>query len=366
MRGPEDLPPNGPLRTSVPVPFEFRFFVPTPDPSLPAAELPVDIAVVGAGPCGIAVGAAARKAGLSCVLFDRGPVCASLLDYPPYMSFFSTSEKLEVGGVPFITAEKNPTRKEALAYYRRVAEHFELDIRQYQDVEEIAGELGDFRLITEDRSGDRTTIRARRVVIATGGFHEPNFLDVPGEELPHVSHYYMEAHPFWQQDVVVVGGGNSAVETALELYRGGARVSLVHFGETLDRGVKPWVVPDITNRLEKGEIPVHWRHRIVEIHRRSVTVREETTGEESEIPADWVLAMTGWRADPTMLLELGVPVDPVTGIPAHDPETMETPVPGIHIAGVLAAGHDANKIFIENGRMHGTLIAARARGPQAP
>jgi thioredoxin reductase (NADPH) len=316
----------------------------------------LDLAIVGAGPCGIAAGAAATKAGMSSALLDRGALCASLVDYPPYMVFFSTSERLEIEGVPFPTTTKNPTRLEALVYYRKVAEYFDLDVRLYQDVEMVEREGEAFRLTIRTRAGREEVVRARNVVVATGGFHEPNQLDVPGEDLPKVEHYYTEAHPFWRRDVVVVGGSNSAVEAALELYRAGARVTLVHFLDDFDRGVKPWILPDIRNRVEAGEVAVRWKTRVAEIRPESVLLREEGTGSTEVLPNDHVLALTGWRADPTLLRSLGIPVDPDSGIPAHDPETMETPVPGVFIAGVLAAGHDANKIFIENGRMHGGRI----------
>ena len=193
--------------------------------------------------------------------------------------------------------------------------------------------------------------------MATGGFHVPNFLGIPGENLPKVHHYYREPYPFHDQDVVVVGGGNSAVESALELFRNGARVTLVHFEEKLDRGVKPWVVPDITNRLKNEEIAVHWRSRVAEVKPLSVVLRNEDTGATTRIDNDWVFAMTGWRSDPALLHSLGVLIDAETGIPQHDRATMETNVPGVYIAGVLAAGHNANKIFIENGKWHGGLIA---------
>jgi thioredoxin reductase (NADPH) len=328
-------------------------------------ERPLELAIVGAGPCGIAAGAAARNAGLSTALFDRGPLCDSLVRYPYYMSFFSTPEKLEIEEVPFVTAEKNATRREALVYYRKVAEYFDLPVHQYHDVTGIQGDgEGGFVLTTRDRAGRVGRHRARRVVVATGGFHGPNLLNVPGEDLPKVSHHYREAHPFWRQDVLVVGGANSAVESALELYRAGARVNLVHFEEQFDRGVKPWILPDIENRIESGEVGIWWRHRVEEIRPASVALRSEATGELSEIPNDWVLAMTGWKASPTLLAELGVPVDGDSGIPEHDPETMETPVPGVFIAGVLAAGHDANRIFIENGRWHGRAIVASIEASQ--
>jgi thioredoxin reductase (NADPH) len=317
-----------------------------------------ELVVVGAGPCGIAVGAAAKKAGVSCVLFDKGCVTSSLVSYPYYMTFFSTAHMLEVGGVPFTIPDAKPTRREALAYYRRVVEHWGIDVRQYEEVVHIEGSEGDFTVETRAESGEESVLAAAAVVVATGGFQAPNFLDVPGEELAKVRHYYQEPYPYYDQDVLVVGAGNSAVESALEMFRNGARVSMVHFLDKIDRGVKPWVVPDITNRLEKGEIAMYWKHRVAEIRPRSVVLRAETTGAETEIPNDFVVAMTGWRADHTALRRLGVEIDEETGIPRHDKTTMQTNVAGLYIAGVIAAGHNANKIFIENGREHGGLIVA--------
>ncbi len=319
----------------------------------------VDIAVVGAGPCGLAVGAAAAESDLRTVLFDRGPLCSSIMGYPLYMSFFSTPEKLEIEGLPFVTERNNPTRKEALAYYRGVARYFDLDVRQYQSVEAITPSDHGFRLRTRAAAGEIEDWSAEAVVIATGGFHDPNYLNVPGEELAKVSHYYKEAHPYWDQDVVVVGGGNSAVEAALDLFRVGARVTLVHFASDFDAGVKAWVLPDIRNRIKHGEVVVRWRHRVAEIHPRSVILRSEDTGGIDEIANDWVLALTGWRPDPVLLKSVGVPVDDETGLPAHDPTTMETPISKLFVAGVLAAGIDANRIFIENGKLHGRQIVER-------
>ncbi len=317
-----------------------------------------EIIVVGAGPCGIAVGAAARKAGVSCLLFDRGPITSSLLDYPYYMTFFSTARMLEIGDVPFTIPTDKPTRRDALAYYRFVVSHWGIDVHQYEAVEGITGSTGDFTVHTRRADGTEGTYGAASVVIALGAFHHPNYLGVPGEDLPKVLHYYKEPYPFFDQDVLVVGGGNSSVESALEMFRNGARVKMVHFLDVIDSGVKPWVVPDITNRLKKGEIEMYWRHRISEILPRSVVLRHDETGRLTEIPNDFVVAMTGWRADHTLLHELGVTTDAETGIPSHDPETMQTNVAGVYIAGVLAAGHNANKIFIENGRGHGELIVA--------
>ncbi len=316
----------------------------------------IDVAVVGAGPCGLAVGAAAARAGLTIRLFDRGPIVSSIAGYPTYMTFFSTPERLEIEGVPFVVADAKPTRREALVYYRRVAEHFGLEVRQYEEVTGIEGTAGKFVLHSQARDGTAAETRARAVALAVGSFHEPNLLDVPGEELDKVFHEFREPYPYFDQDVLVVGGGNSAVETALDLFRAGARVTIVHFESKLDRGVKPWVLPDITNRIAAEQIAVRWRHRVERISARSVILADVDSGERSELANDWVFAMTGWRADYRFLERVGVEIDPETGIPRHDAETMETNVAGIFIAGVIAAGLDANRIFIENGRHHGGKI----------
>lgn len=317
---------------------------------------PVDLAIVGAGPCGLAAASAARVGGVSATVFDRGFITESIIHYPPYMTFFSTAEKLEIEGVPFILASGKPSRRDALVYYRRVVRHFGLDVRQHEEVMAIEGRRGDFLLRTRRRDGTRASHRARAVVIATGSFHEPNYLGVPGEDLPKVHHYYREPDPYYDQDVLVVGGRNSAVEAALELFRAHARVTLVHIFDGIDQGVKPWVVPDITNRIKFGEIATHFTTRVAEIRQRSVVLEHLETGEITQLANDWVFAMTGWRASPRLLKSVGVEIDGETGIPGHDRATMETNMAGIYIAGVLAAGHDANKIFIENGRFHGGLI----------
>src|SRR2546421_7606574 len=316
----------------------------------------LDLAVIGAGPCGLAVGVAAKRAHLACSLFDKGPVVSSLLRYPLYMSFFSTPEKLEIG-VPFVTAGDKPTRREALAYYRRVAEHFELDVRQYHAVARVERRPDGFELVARHPgAAEPETVRSRHVVAATGCVESPTLLGVPGEALPHVSHFFVEPHPYWQQRVVVVGGGNSAVEAALELSRVNARVTMVHFLSDFDRGVKPWVLPDITNRVKEGRVAVRWCSRVVEIAPSHVVVRRDPDGDRETIPADFVLALTGYTADLTLLRSVGVAVDDASGVPQHAPDTMETNVRGVYIAGLLPSGFAANKIFIENGREHGGLI----------
>jgi len=326
------------------------------------------LVVIGAGPCGLAVGAAARQGGMAAVLVDQGPLCASLLSYPTYMSFFSTSDKLEIAGVPFTSSRPNPTRREALAYYRGIARYFDLDVRQYHRVDVIRSiggpGKGAFQVSLRTPAGAGSGITTKAVVFATGGFHAPSVLGVPGEGLPKVMHAFHEAHAYWDQDVLVVGGGNSAVESALELFRTGARVTMVHFAGEFDSGVKPWLLPDIHNRLKDQDIRMLWSHRVSEVHGDRVTLRSEKSGQLTEVANQWVFALTGWRPDHRLLESVGIPVDPDSGIPSHDPDTMETPVEGAFLAGVLAAGFDANRIFIENGRDHGARILRHIRSRQ--
>jgi thioredoxin reductase (NADPH) len=315
-----------------------------------------DILVVGAGPCGLAVGVAARHEGLSCAIFDRGAITQSMMEHPTYTTYFSGPEKLEIDDLPFTTAGDKPTRREALRYYRRVAGYHRLDVRQYEEIRGIErqGDLFRVRTIARDRPRE---YRARNVVIATGYYDTPRPLGVPGADLPKVSHYFREPFPFFDQDVLVIGGGNSAADAALTIWREGARVTLVHLFDELDSGVKPWVRPDIDNRIKEGSIPALWRHKVVEILPDEVVVESLDTGATRRLKNDWVLALIGYVPDPLLLRELGVPIDERTGIPRHDPETMETSAAGVFLAGVVAAGYAANKIFIENGKLHGPLIA---------
>jgi thioredoxin reductase (NADPH) len=317
----------------------------------------LDLVVVGAGPCGLGVGIAARQAGLAAALIDKGCVVSSIAAYPTFMTFFSTADRLEIGSVPFIVAGDKPTRREAIRYYQRLATHFDLNVRQYEHVHAVVPEQGGFRIETTARTGTSASLRAANVAIATGYFDHPNRLGVPGEDLPHVLHSYREGHSFFRQRCIVVGGGNSAVDAALELNRWGAHVTIVHFAEGLDPNVKPWVRPEITARLTAGDIGACFGSRVVEIQPAAVIV-QEAAGTRTRIPADWILAMTGYTPDPELLHGLGVWFDPHTGIPDHDPATMETNVPGVFVAGVIVAGNDANKVFIENGREHGERIVA--------
>jgi thioredoxin reductase (NADPH) len=315
-----------------------------------------DLLVVGAGPCGLAAGIAARQAGVPCILLDRRTIVSTIERYPLGMTFFSTPERIEIGGIPFIASHEKPTRKDGLIYYRRVAEHYGLDIRPGEDVTDVRREADGSFTIEVRRAHDAKTYRAGAVVFATGYYDNPNFLRVPGEDLPHVAHYFLEGHHYWRQRVVVIGAGNSSVDAALECWRAGAIVTLVHFGEGFDRTVKAWVLPDINNRVKEGSIAARWRSRVRAITPTQVEIVNEASGSVECLPADAVLAMTGYHADTSLLRRLGVPVDPVTGIPAHDEATMATPLVGVYLAGVIASGNDANRLFIENSRGHGESI----------
>lgn len=326
----------------------------------------VDVAIIGAGPCGLAAAISCQRAGLEATVFDAECVVSTITQYPTYATFFSTAEKLSLGGIPFVIATAKPSRRDALAYYRAVVTYFDLDVRQYERVATIEGEQGAFRITSTPRSAAARTTNARYVIVATGYFGSPNLLDVPGEDLPHVSHRYVEGHHAFAQQVVVVGGGNSAAEAALDLWRSGARVTLTHFGPTFDKKIKPWILPDLNNRIAEGSIAVRWNAFVTGIGPDCVELRDTTDGGIIRLPARHVYLLTGYAPNVDLLRAVGVTIDNKTGIPAHNPATLETDVPGVFIAGVVVAGYDANKVFIENGRFHGDKIVARLRGQPAP
>jgi thioredoxin reductase (NADPH) len=325
---------------------------------------PIDLLIIGAGPCGLAAAISAQRAGMRAVVVDSHVVCSTISSYPTYVRFFSTAEKLSLGGLPFVIATEKPSRRDALAYYRTVVTHFGLIVRPYERVLSMEGTRGAFEVRSLLRGGLERTTRARAVVVATGYFGSPNRLGVPGEELPHVTHVYKEGHEGFQQDVVVVGGGNSAAEAALDLWRSGARVTLTHFGPTFDKKIKPWVLPDLENRIKEGSVAACWNARVSAITDDAVVV--QTPYGERRLPGQLVYVMTGFAPNMMLLERAGVPIDSKTGIPSHDPETLETTVPGLFIAGVVVAGFDANKVFIENGRYHGDKIVAALTGAPTP
>ena len=320
-----------------------------------------DVLIVGAGPAGLATAIAARRLGVECLVVEKGAVADAIYRYPTHMSFFTTPELLEIGGMPFVTPFEKPTRLEALRYYRKVAEAFQLPLALHEEVTAVARSGAPvepcFAVESRTRLGERRVREARAVALAMGYFDHPNRLGVPGEDLPHVTHYYREAHPYYRQHVVVVGGKNSACEAALELYRAGAHVTLVHRGETLGESVKYWVRPDIENRIRNGSIAAHFSTEVVEIGPAEVTVRHRDAGTTTVLPADGVLLLTGYHADAAFLGRLGVAIDPDTLVPRHDPHTFESNVPNLFIAGGQVAGKRTGSVFIENGRFHGEQIA---------
>jgi thioredoxin reductase (NADPH) len=314
-----------------------------------------DLLVVGAGPTGLACAIEAQKAGLSVVMVEKGCVCNSLFHYPSHMTFFTTPELLEIGDIPFPSPNPKPNRNEALQYYRLVAAHYELDIRQYHRVEGVTGSDGDFTVRTVDHFGRGGVIRARKLVIATGYYDLPNYLHIPGESLSKVHHYYDDPHPFYGMDVLVIGGKNSAAIAALELWRSGARVTLVHRGPEITPHVKYWIKPDIENRIKNGDIQACFRSEVVEITPDSIVI--QTPEGRETVKNDFVFAMTGYHPDFEFLEALGVRFEGEDRLPVCNPETLESNVPGIYLAGVIVAGSRTNEIFIENGRFHGRQIA---------
>lgn len=325
-----------------------------------AASDKVDLLVVGAGPTGLACAIEAQRAGFSAMLVDKGCLCNSLFHYPAHMTFFTTPELLEIGDMPFSSPNQKPNRNEALEYYRKVAEHYRLDVRQYQTVDRVEGSDGDFTVHITDRFGRTLTHRARKLAISTGYYDLPNYLDIPGEELHKVRHYYHEPHPFYGLDVVVIGGKNSAAIAALDLWRHGARVTLVHRGAQMHRHVKYWILPDINNRIKNGEITAYFNSTVANISEDDVTL--QTPEGNVTLPNHFVFALTGYHPDFDFIERLGVHLDETNDrCPICDPATLESNVSGIYLAGVIVAGERTNEIFIENGRFHGKLIAEDLR-----
>ena len=323
-----------------------------------------DVLVIGAGPTGLACAIECQKAGFRAVLIDKGCLCNSLFHYPAYMTFFTTPELLEIGDMPFSSPNQKPTRSEALEYYRKVTEHYELDVRQYETVESVEGADGDFTVRTSDRFGRQNEHRARKLVVATGYYDLPNYLHVRGEDLSKVKHYYHEPHPFFGLDVLVIGGKNSAAIAALELWRHGARVTLVHRGPEMHRHVKYWILPDINNRIKNGEIAAYFNSTVEEIREDEVVL--STPEGEVRLPNQFVFALTGYHPDFSFIERLGVRLDPANDrCPVCNMRTLESNVPGIYVAGVIVAGERTNEIFIENGRFHGKLIADHLSGKSA-
>jgi thioredoxin reductase (NADPH) len=316
---------------------------------------------IGAGPTGLACSIDAKRAGLRPLVIDKGCLCNSIFHYPVNMVFFTTPELLEIGDIPMTCASDKPTRIEALKYYRKTVEHYQLELRLYETVERLEGHDGHFTLHTRSSLGAVNAYAARKIVIASGYYDLPNLLGVPGEDLPNVSHYYTEPHCFWDEDVVVVGGKNSAAEAALDLYRTGARVTLVHRAAELGKTIKYWVRPDIENRIRAGQVRALFETRVTRIERDGVWVQAKD-GSEQRLPARQVFVLTGYHPDFTFLRAAGIQIDSQTGKPALNSQTLESNVPGIFLAGVVIGGNFPSEIFIENGRFHGKQIVAALTG----
>ncbi len=323
---------------------------------MPTPSEPLDVLIIGAGPAGLAAAIAAKRDGLRYLIVEQGPLVNSLLHYPTDMVFFTTPELMEIGGYPFVSPHEKPTRQEALRYYRRVTDAEALAVCLFETVESVTRQPEGFRVTSVTAAGDRFERDTRFVVLAAGAYDVPNMAGVPGEDLPHVSHYHREPHAHYRRRVVVVGGKNSAAEAALELYRAGASVLLVHRGAELGDSIKYWVKPDIENRIKEGSIRARFDTRVVEI--TPTHVHLEGPDGRSEEPADAVLLMTGYRSDPKLLRSAGAALHPETGAPVHDESTFESTVPGLFVIGAFVAGKQSGRIFIENGRFHGQVVIA--------
>ena len=319
-----------------------------------------DVVVVGAGPTGLACGIELKRRGVSAVLIDKGCVVNSLYHYPTNMMFFTTPELLEIGNIPMTSMGDKPVRVEALKYYRKVSEHFQLKVQQYEKVSHITGVDGAFMVHTIDRNQCPRIYEAKKVILATGYYDRPNLLNVSGEELPKVIHYYKEAHPYYDHDVLVVGAKNSAAIGALELFWNAARVTLVHRGPAISSSVKYWIKPNIENRIKSGEIKGYFNTAVKEIRQEEVLLA--TPDGDKWIKNDFVFAMIGYRPDLEFLSAHGIQLDPESLRPYTNPDTLESDRKGMYLAGVIVAGMHTNEIFIENGRFHGEKIAEAIAG----
>jgi thioredoxin reductase (NADPH) len=309
-----------------------------------------DVVIIGAGPSGLAAAIEAKKQGLTHLVLEKGGITDSILRFPVQMIFFTTPELLEIGGVPLVSEREKPTRNEALKYYRKITAMYQLNVHQYEEVARVRQiEPRLFRIETAEAA-----YQSRNIVISTGYYDNPNIMGVPGEDLPHVSHYYTEAHPFYDRDVVVIGGKNSAAEAALDLFRGGARVSLIHRGPMMGQTVKYWVRPDIENRFKNGEITAYFNATVLGITRSHVKIAQSDT--TREIPAHRVFALIGYHCSTLFFDQLGVRYDPDTLRAEYNPDTFETNVSGVYMAGSVVGGRLNGEIFIENGRFHGEIV----------
>lgn len=314
------------------------------------------VIIIGAGPCGLSAAIECQKKGLDPLIIEKGNIVQALYNYPTHQQFFSSSQKLEIGNLPFVTEERKPKRNQALAYYREVVRRTTPRIHAFEEVLGVIKKANHhFTVQTKTSEGEEREYKAQFVIVATGYYDHPNLLGIPGEQAPHVFHYFKEAHPYFNCDVTVIGGKNSAVDAALELNKAGANVTVLYRGAAYSPSVKPWVLPEFDSLVRSNQINMAFNAKILEIQKDHVVVEQE--GNVQTLKSEFVFAMVGYHPDHEFLKGMGIDIDEETGRPAFDPATMETNVEGIYIAGVIAAGNNANEIFIENGRFHGELIA---------
>ncbi|MEI4768416.1 YpdA family putative bacillithiol disulfide reductase [Psychrobacillus sp. FJAT-51614] len=313
-------------------------------------EQNIDVLIVGGGPCGLATAIAVQEIGLNCLVIEKGNIVEAIYNYPTHQTFFSTSEKLAIGDVPFIVEERKPKRNQALVYYREVVKLKNLQVNKYEHVQSVEKKDNHFLVTTS-----KANYHAANVIIATGYYDQPNYMGVPGEELPKVLHYFKEGHPYFAQNVLVIGGKNSAIDAALELNKAGANVTVVYRGNDYSPSIKPWILPEFEGLVRNKEIEMHFNTALLKVDEHIAYLKGPNG--EFQIENDFIFAMTGYHPDHNFLNKMGVNIDQETGRPKYNVDTMETNVEGIFIAGVIAAGNNANEIFIENGRFHGKLIA---------
>ncbi len=313
-----------------------------------------DSIIIGGGPCGLSAAIELQNAGEDIVVIEKENIVNSIYNYPTHQTFFSTSLKLSIGDIPFITASDKPKRNDALVYYRKVAEIKQIPINSFEKVESIIKVQEGFHIISS-----KTEYTCKNVIIATGYYDNPNKLDIEGENLPHVFHYFKEGHPYYGKRVVIIGGKNSSIDAALELEKAGAFVTVVYRGDSYSPSVKPWILPGFDSLVKSGDIDMRFNSEVIQITEKDITISENAV--RSQIECDYVFAMIGYHPDHAFLKGVGIEIDPVTGRPSYNEETMESNIPGLYIAGVIAAGNNANEIFIENGKLHGKQIANAIR-----
>lgn len=311
----------------------------------------VDAIIVGGGPCGLSAAIELTNIGLKPIVIEKGNIVNAIYNYPTHQTFFSSSEKLAIGDVPFLIEERKPRRNQALVYYREVVKMKNIQVNRFEKVESVQKEASGRFTVTTDKEIYETPY----VILATGYYDQPNYMNIPGEDLPKVYHYFKEAHPFFDTDVLVIGGKNSAVDAVLELHKAKARITVAYRGTDYSPSVKPWILPEFASLVRNEEIAMHFNTTVKEIRENEVVLSVD--GEEKVVANDFVFAMTGYHPDHRFIRAMGVTIDEETGKPNYNPETMETNIENLYIAGVLAAGNNANEIFIENGKFHGGFIA---------